>query len=181
MPLLIIILVGTMEVSRVAQASDVKLQQALDNALRAAASCVDKTSQANNDMRIDPARADALFRKVIADNLGLDETTLAPLANSGVATVPAYQLAVVNGTNPYVAEAYIVTCDGSCSATETSTGNLPVTVGVSESGVNIGGAGEYMTTLKSPGCVAVIKVQMKAVTSRGFEVVRWGASRIKTN
>ncbi len=180
MPLFIIAMVGVTEVAR-SYHSSIDLQGAVDSAARACASCVDVESQANADIRINPIEADAAFRYELARNLGLDESTLAPLANSGVSEAPAYQLAIINGTNPYVSEGYIITYDGGYSTVEITTGSLPVNCGVSDSGVDVGGTGTYQTTLNAPGCVAVVKIKTKAILTADYENVRWAAARIKTS
>lgn len=178
MPLFIIAMAGVTEVAR-SNHSSVDLQGAIDSALRASASRVDKKSQANADTRIDPVSADATFRHELARNLGLDDATLIPLVDSGIAEPPAYQLVIINGTNKYMPEGYVVTYDGGYSAVEISTGDLPVKCGVSDSGINVGGNGTYQTTLDAPGCVAVVKIKAKAVLTSDYENVRWGAARIK--
>lgn len=180
MPLFIIAMVGVTEVARSTYSSS-DLQGALDSAVRASASCVDELSQANDDIRIDPIEADAAFRYELSRNLGLDESTLTPLANSGIAESPAYQLVIINGTNPYVSEGYVITYDGGYSTVDILTGSLPVNCGVSDSGVDVGGVGTYQTTLNAPGCVAVVKAKTKAVMSSDYENVRWAAARIKTS
>ena len=180
LPLLIIALIGVTETARNTYTS-IDLQQAVDSAVRAGAMCVDNEAQANMDIRVDPEQADAAFRKVLALNLGLDETTLAPEANSGVAETPIYQLVIVNGTNPYVAEGQVVTSDGGYSTVDIETGVLPVSCGVSDSGISVGGAGDRQLTLVSPGCVAVVVVKMKAVMTADYDIVRWSSARIVTS
>lgn len=184
LPLLIIAMVGVNEVTRTSQAADVKLQQSLENAVRAAAMCVDQTAQAGGSLLIDPARADAAFRKVMARNLGLDEISLSPLSNSGVAEQLAYQLVIVNGANAYgISEVYCITSDTGYSAVSGATGPLPKVVGVSETGIDyIASNGEHRSTFAQPGCVAVISVKMKAVYSNNdFPVCRWAAAQLIAN
>ncbi|MFX4261214.1 pilus assembly protein TadG-related protein [Pelotomaculum propionicicum] len=179
LPLLIIALIGVTETARNTYTS-VDLQQAVDSAVRAGAMCVDNEAQANMDIRIDPDRADTAFRKELAANLGLDETTLKPELNSGVAETPRYQLVIINGTNPYVPEGQVVTADGGYSVVEVDTGELPVACGISDTGISVGGAGDRQVTLESPGCMAVVIVKMKAVMTPNYDIIRWSTARIKT-
>ncbi len=180
MPLFIIAMIGVTEIARMNHSST-DLQGAIDNAVRACASRVDKESQANADIRIDPISADMAFRHVLAHNLDLDELTLAPSGNSSIAELLAYQLVVVNGTNRYAPEGYVVTYNGGYSAVEVSTGDLPVECGISNDGINIGGTGAHQTILDAPGCVAIVKIKAKAILTSDYENVRWAAAKIKTS
>jgi len=171
-PLLLAGIVLSVETPRFLRAADPDVGDAVVQAVRAAAMCVDGASQANGDPRIDPDRAHEVFRRILARNLCLSEATLEPLSGSALASVPVYELVVFNGENPFVpaGRAY--------PGGEHLTGNLPLAFWVGDLYVTPGGVGTEIV-LDAPGCVAVVKATVLPVFgSRGSEVVRWASAKV---
>jgi len=175
-PLLLVAAVGSTETARLNSGSNIDVQGALDQAVKAAAMCVDPSSQANGDPRIDPDKAHAQFRYYLAANLKLD-SSLNPVQGSRVTETPAYTFVVVNGANDYVPEGRVYSCDGVCSENDFVV-SLPQTFSVSDD-IYIGSGGLRDITVKSPTCIALVKSRVKPVfTDRSDMTARWSASRI---
>jgi len=176
LPLMVILMVSSVEVSRDKHGADVDLQGAVEQAAYAAANGVDNTSQANGTPYIDPAKAHAYFKTYLAKNLMLDPVTLAPGEKSGLKSTPEYQLLVVNGDNPYTEKGYVY---GGSSEGVVDV-SIPVTLGISADGIDLSGAGERQTTIKLPSCVVFVKAELGEVVAKNAEreTVRWAVGRL---
>jgi len=177
-PLMVAGILLTAEHPRSVHGADVDLGQAVAEAVRAAAMCVDDASQAHGDPRVDPDRAHATLRYILARNLGLSDTTLEPLEGSGMLSA-SYVLVVYNGDNAWVpgAREYAF-AGGTCSERDLTSGGFPETFAVEPDGITRG-SGERAVTLDAPGCVAVVRATVRPVLLReNTEAVRWAAAKI---
>lgn len=171
-PLLLAGIVLSVETPRLVRAADPDLGDAVAQAVRAAATCVDDASQANGDPRIDPDRAHEMFRRTLARNLCLSDVTLEPLPGSALASTPVYELVVFNGDNPFVPTGKAYPGGGLL------TGDLPAAFAVGDMYVTPGGSGTEVV-LDAPGCVAVVKaVALPVFGFQGGEVVRWASGKV---
>jgi hypothetical protein len=101
-PFLLIMASYMIEHSQTVFHYDLSTQQAVTEAIRAAAlNDVDSASQANGDPMIKPDDAYQVFKQVLAENLNLDPSTLAPQAGSGLSAAPEIHFVVFNGSNSY--------------------------------------------------------------------------------
>lgn len=179
-PLLLAGIILTTEHPRILLGGDIDLGQAVTEAVRAAAMCVDDVSQANGTPRIDPDRAHLVFRSVLAKNLGLSDVTLEPLPGSGMKSVPSYVLLVYNGDGTYMPAAREYSfLDGSYSQADLSLTGFPQDFAVGKDSI-APGTGEITTTLGTPGCIAVVRDKTTPVLTGDAEPVRWAAARIVT-
>lgn len=177
-PLLLIGILLTTEHPRVLQGGDIDLGQAVSEAVRAAAMCVDDASQANGTPRIDPEQSHLVFRRILANNLGLSEATLEPLPGSGMMSVPSYVLLVYNGDDTYMSAAREYTLiDGTYFQADILLTGFPQDFTVSNDSI-VPGTGEITMTLTAPGCVAVVRDKTKPILTGNAEPVRWAAARI---
>lgn len=177
-PLLLVGMILTTEHPRILQGGDIDLGQAVSEAVRAAAMCVDDASQASGTPRIDPDRAHLTFRRILAKNLGLSEVTLEPLPGSGMKSVPSYVLLVYNGDGTYLPAAREYSLlDGSYSQADLSLTGFPQDFAVGKDSITQG-AGEITVSLNTPGCVAVVRDKTMPVLTGNAEPVRWAAARI---
>lgn len=179
-PLLLVGMILTTEHPRILQGGDIDLGQAVSEAVRAAAMCVDDASQASGTPRIDPDRAHLTFRTILAKNLGLSEVTLEPLPGSGMKSVPSYVLLVYNGDDTYMPAAREYSfLNGFYNQADMSLTGFPQDFAVGKDSI-APGTGEITTTLRSPGCVAVVRDKTMPVLTGNAEPVRWAAARIVT-
>lgn len=179
-PLFLAGIILTTEHPRILQGGDIDLGQAVSEAVRAAAMCVDDASQANGTPQIDPDRAHLTFRHFLAKNLGLSGTTLEPLPGSEMKTAPSYVLLVYNGDDTYMPTAREYSfLDGSYSQADLSLTGFPHDFAVGKDSI-IPGTGKITTTLRSPGCIAVVRDKTTPVLTGNAEPVRWAAARIVT-
>jgi hypothetical protein len=179
LPLFVFLIAFAAQYPRFVVQSDLGLGRAVAEAARAAASCVDKRSQAEGDPRIDPDLADQVFVSMLAKNLKLDPTTLAPLPGSGLSGFSSYVLFVYNGDDRYVPAGKKYVFDGTNLAVEEVSGvGFPLRFAVSENGVVPGTDGDRTTLLEAPGVVAVVTGMAKGVMGADARTVRWAAARI---
>lgn len=179
LPLFAFLIAFAAQYPRFVVQSDLNLGRAVAEAARAAASCVDKRSQAEGDPRIDPDLADQVFVSILAKNLNLDPATLAPLPGSGLSGSPGYILLVYNSDNPFVPAGRKYIFDGANFATEEMAGaGFPQRFAVSRDDVVPGTGGERTTLLEAPGVVAVVTGKAKGVMGADTETTRWAAARI---
>ncbi|MEW8958697.1 MAG: hypothetical protein AB2448_06240 [Moorella sp. (in: firmicutes)] len=163
--------------------SDIDVQRALEMAVRAAAMQVTPDSQANGRPRINTAAAHAVFRRKLAENLGLDPNTLTPLKGSAMKTRPDYVLVVYNGDDAYAAggalAAYKYVFSGGLTGGMMAVAGFPYTFGITSSDVLPGGGGTLQTSLDMPGVVAVINTSVTKILGKSsITPVRWAAAKI---
>lgn len=177
LPLLFYFFITSNNHAQVTLQADLNAGQALDDAVRAAAMCVDARSQAYGDARMVPERAHEIFKTVLAINLDLDPDTLIPLKSSGLIEKPEYILVVYNGNNPYGLPAGKKYYSYIAGGFDMVSGDLPQTF-VIGSDITIGTGGEIETTLDSPGCIAILVGKTNLMGKGETEFTRWRASRI---
>ncbi|RJX22182.1 MAG: hypothetical protein C4575_01910 [Desulforudis sp.] len=180
-PLVLIGIVLTTEHPRLVHGSDIDLQQAVVDATRAAAMCVNEASQAHGTPRINPDRAHEVFRRILASNLQLHEITLEPLTHSGVREAPSYVLVVYNGDDLFTPGAKAYYLSDSFSQELLPFDGLPKTFSVNSDGITYESDGRAVT-FNEPGCIAFVKSPLKpAISNRTPDANRWAAATIKTN
>ncbi len=158
--------------------SDINIQQAVTQGVRAGTMCVNKASQAYDEPLVEGDTAHMVFRQILARNLGLDLLTLEPLTGTGIKDIPEYTFIVYNGSdNPYgVAPALkYSTYDQEGTAIEHD--GFPQSFAIYPDDIILG-SGDLSTTLDSPGCVAVVKTKVANIGPGESETVRWAAARI---
>jgi len=177
-PLLVAGILLITEHPRMLHGADIDLGQAVAEATRSAAMCVDETSQANGQPRIDPVRANQTFRRVLARNLGLNEVDLSPLPGSGMKVAPAFVLVVYNGDDAFGLGSKEFS-DSNAAGTEIPGNGFPQEFGLAEGNI-VYGPGTRSVVLDSPGCVAVVRDSIKPIFSHDTEAVRWASAKIVT-
>jgi len=175
-PLFIVGLLLTIEHPRLVHGADIDLGQAVADATRAAAMCVDERSQANGQPRIDPDRAHETFRRMLARNLGLSDVTLEPLPGSGMKTAPSYVLVVYNGDDTWTPGAREY---GDGGSVDLPYYGFPQTFAINTDSIAYG-SGERSVTLRAPGCVAVVRDVVGPVARpEGAEAIRYAVAEIQ--
>ncbi|MFZ5898324.1 MAG: hypothetical protein ACOYU7_03935 [Bacillota bacterium] len=175
-PLFIVGLLLTMEHPRLVHGADIDLGQAVADATRAAAMCVDERSQANGQPRIDPDRAHETFRRMLAANLGLSDVTLEPLPGSGMKAAPSYILVVYNGDDTWMPGARKYSDGG---GVDLPSYGFPQAFTISSDDIAYG-SGERSVTLRAPGCVAVVRDTVKPVARpEGVKATRYAVAEIQ--
>ncbi|MGI9862539.1 hypothetical protein SDD30_14255 [Moorella naiadis] len=184
LPMLLLFMVGIVTSTQVVTESDISIQEGVALAAKAAAETVNPVSQANGTPRINSDGAHNAFRYVLARNLGLDQNTLAPLANSPYATPPRYWLVVYNGDDTYSSSgaqgARIYVFDGSNAASSSLpyTG-FPAYFSINSSGITTGQGGIATVMLPTPGVVALVEIKAKNILGQTPLITqRWAAARI---
>lgn len=180
MSLLLAVIEGVSATSTSVFSADVDLQEAVAFAVKSAALSVVPVSQADGKPRIDTAKAHMAFRDTLARNIGLDPTTMVPLANSLYSTPPRYWLVVYNGYDDYTDGAKIFYFDG-VTAVESGFpySGFPAKFAVSPSMITSGAGGVRTVTLESPGAVALVAADARKIIGQGtLESWRWAAARI---
>ncbi|MGB9886802.1 MAG: hypothetical protein ACPLRW_07390 [Moorellales bacterium] len=183
-PLLIAVMAGSVSMVCSVTSSDIDLQEAAAFAAKAAATMVGPGSQAAGAPRIRAADAHQAFRRVLADNLGLDPSTMSGLSGSFFAGAVRYWLVVYNGDDQFASEgavgARLYWFDGS-AVTETglSYSGFPAAFAVGPAGITQGAGGVYSVELDSPGVVALVEADVKRVAGDvPMRVQRWAAARV---
>lgn len=182
LPLFIWAYVCSSEQAQVTYQVDIDVQQALEDATRCAAMCMNEQAQANADPMIDCDRANEIFKAVLAMNLSLDPDTLEPLENSGLRAKPEYVLIVYNGQdNVYgVDRAMRYTSDSSTGSMYSCENSVSFPVNFYITGEDItADTGDIVTSLNSPGCVALLNVSLAPVVSGEYDGTRWAAAEIE--
>ena len=172
-PLLVLGMLYTTDHAETVFHYDIDIQQAVTDATRAAAFTVDPLSQANANPMIVPDEAYLIFKKVLAQNLNLDEVTLKPKSGSALTKEPEYYFIVFNGENEFGLP------EGVCYPSGiTIDGNLPKDFQISEAGIIPDGMGNIVARLDRPGCVAMVKCTVKSITGKDSTGVRWVAAKV---
>ncbi|KUG05225.1 hypothetical protein ASZ90_017298 [hydrocarbon metagenome] len=168
----------TLDHSSAIGSSDINLQQAVTQGVRAGTMCVNKTSQAYNEPLVEADTAHMIFRQILARNLGLDSITLEPLERSGIKAVPEYTFIVYNGLdNPYGVIPAIKYSNYDQDGTLIEYNGFPQDFAIYTDDIVLGSS-DLTTTLDSPGCVAVVKVTVPNIGPGETETVRWAAAKI---
>lgn len=178
LPVIFYMMLIGIEHGKAVHSLDAQFQYTCNEATRAASLQVDPLSQAYNNPMINSERAHLAFRKMLALNLKLNESTLAPLDGSEIRNI-SYSLIVVNGVNTYgLVESIRYDFNGILTSEE-NTFNINDTIGITEEGdINIGTAFRDVI-LDRPGCIAVVKADIKSYFGdEDIEAVRWSASKI---
>lgn len=181
LPIIIFACISTIEMTNVVQAGDMDIQEGVVLASKAATEQVDMNLHAQGIFQISPDRAINTFRKELSRNVGLNETTLAPMTEAYTST-PKYCVLVYNGTVAGDTANKLYVFDGS-----TTTYSTPAITGFPQSfvidgdGLNIlAGSGTGAITLTEPGVIAVIKIDQKdLLADSNLTLTRWAAATIK--
>jgi Flp pilus assembly protein TadG len=184
-PMLILIITASIEITDTVTVADVDIQESLASACKAAAIQISDASQANGTPRINDARAVTAFENSLAYNLRLtDDGTLTPLLNTHYLSPPQFWLLIYNGDSDFAYDganlASYYYFDGTNLNTESppAASGFPATFYASTTGVNNSG-GAYEVTLPSSGVVAVIQIEKKRVLGNVPVVTqRWASARI---
>lgn len=180
LPLFVWSYICSVEQAQTTYQVDIDVQQALEDATRGAAMCMNVQAQANAKPMIDCDRANAIFRSVLATNLSLDPNTLDPLTNSGLKEAPQYVLAVYNGIdNTYgvdPARKYSTYNSGS-TYSYNNLNPFPTAFYINDDDISTS-SGTIVTNLNAPGCVAVIKASFKPFATNEYTGTRWAAAQI---
>lgn len=181
LPLLIMIITASIEITDTVTVSDIDVQNSLANACKSAAGQISVASQANAAPRINSQNALDEFTKSLQYNLRLDENML-PLPGTHYKTAPEFWVLVYNGYSDYAWDgANLVDYwrfDGTNLIRESfAASGLPASFFVSEGG--IGSSGNYRVDLATPGVVGVLRIEKRNVLGAVPVVVtRWASARI---
>lgn len=184
LPLLLSSVIYISTQTQAVTATDVDLRGALEVAAKSAAMQVTADSQAAGDPRVGAANAHAAFRRSLAQNLGLNQTTLAPLSGSMLKAAPSYVLVVYNGDGTYSAggalAGYKYAFNGMTVTETTFAGTgFPKGFAVSAADIVPGGVGGTQVSLDRPGVIAVASTQMQLIMgNESLYPVRWAAAKI---
>lgn len=174
LPLIVMFTIASLEHNRAVLGTDLDMQQALNDACRSAALCVDPLSQAHNDPMIIPDAAHLVFRHILQENLGLDDN-LNPTEHSSMKSQVNYVLIVYNGQNEYELEEAKKYSSGTG---EKFNGNLPQTFSITSADIKLGESEGIKTELDKPGCIAIISADLKPVITGDSSGIRWSAAKI---
>ena len=191
MPVLIMLMIVSIEATDTVTVSDINVQDGLASACKAAAGQIIDTAQANGTPRIDSANALTEFETSLEENLGLGNGSngqvMAPITNSHFMGTPQTYILVYNGYNDYAAnggdECDYYSIAGSSVTPESIAAptGFPATFYISSTGINTS-SGTYKVVLNSPGVIAVIQVQKVQIIGNVPVVVnRWASARIVWN
>lgn len=184
LPMLLSVPIFLADYTQATTESDIDVQKGLEQAVKAAAMMVTQDSQAAGRPKINTARALTAFNRVLASNLGLDASTLAPLPGSAMKQSPDYVLVIYNGDNSFAASGAeaawkYVFSNGVLSGGPLAASGFPYKFGVTASDVIPGGGGTVNVTLDMPGAVAVINTSVVKVVGRdAITPVRYAAAKI---
>lgn len=163
-PLFLVGILLVTEQPRWVHGTDPDLGRSVAEAARYAAMSVDAKSQAHGDPRIDPDRAHDAFRQFVSRNVRLAEPY-------------KYILVVYNGPNEFdLPETQAYVWEGGTVET-VSMGNVDGTFAVGDFYV-VPGLGERSVTLDRPGCVAVVRANIKPTVGEPGAAVRWASAQL---
>ena len=175
-PMLIMTNVYFNEAERLQRGSNITLKGNLTLAVKVAAQSVDEVSQANGDPLIDPDKANENFRKMLAQNLRLDDEMTA-ISHSPVMDNVNYYLLICNGENNFnLPEGVIYQYKDQVLTKTNFNAKLPKTFGVNTSFEIKKGK---TVTFDKPGVIAIVESKIKPlVMSDNPETIRWAAAKI---
>lgn len=186
MPFLLMATNYTITQTQAVTGADIDLQAAVQSAVKAAAGQVTSDSQAAGDARVNTVIGHSAFRRELARNLGLDQTTFSPLSGSFLIEAPEYVLVIYNGDDTYVsrgaedAKVYQLS-SGALSSTGFLGTGFPYTFGIDNSTVYLSASGIKQVTLDRPGVVAVVTVKHKKLmgsSDPNLQMSRWASAKI---
>jgi hypothetical protein len=168
LPLIVIFTIASLDHATAVFKADLDIQQALNDACRSAALCVDPLSQAYNNPMLEPDKAHEVFKKVLASNLGLNED-LTLNDTSSIKDIN-YRLFIVNGENDYG----ILQGKMYPSEMEFET-SLPYTITQDDLGIEE----EINIKLDSPGCIAIVTATLEPILGQQeTTATRWSSAKI---
>lgn len=180
-PLLMTIMVGTIQFTNTVGASDVNIQESTVNAARGSAGAMNTIAQADGLIRINTTLAHDNFQAHLCNSFGLN-SDLTP--DNEAYSTPEYWLLVYNGYNDYsgCSQAILYHYDKTSLTTADLSGmasGFPATFSVSDAGITVGSGGTHNVTLETPGVIAVIKIDNANVVNKTTTtVLRWASARI---
>ncbi|WP_449241471.1 hypothetical protein [Desulfoscipio gibsoniae] len=164
-------------------AGDFDIQRGLEAAARAAAYQVTPDSQASGDPRIKADTAHTIFRKYIANNLGLDENSMEPLPGSMIKR-PDYTLVVYNIDDAYslsgapVGKLYRFHSGTLTTISFTPTGN-PYLFGINDANITPGVSGTLNCTVDRPAVIVSLSAELDRIMGKDQIIInRWVATKI---
>lgn len=172
--------VSALEMANVIQAGDMDMQEGMVLATKASAEQVDMTYHSRNMFFVNPAQAINIYQKMIAYNLGLNETTLAPITDQYISP-PRFCLLVYNGLNAgnLANKKYYFNGTTLTNSPFNQVG-FPKTFVIQDLDILIG-AGEDSITLNEPGVIVVMQIDQKNLLGDDNRTItRWAAAVIKT-
>lgn len=179
-PVIFFACISALEVTNVVQSGDMDMQEGMVLAVKASAEQVDMDLHSQGIFQISPDRAVDTFRKILANNMGLDET-LSPITEQ-YSSAPRYCLLVYNGTINGATANKKYNFDGSVTSSSifNQTG-FPKTFVIQGMDILVG-AGDNSITLTEPGIIVVMEIDQKnLLTNDDRTLTRWAAARIKEN
>ncbi|WP_207641017.1 hypothetical protein [Desulfofalx alkaliphila] len=177
-----LLLLFRLDYSRAASDTELDFQESLKKAVKAATHQVTDRSRAEGDPRIHSNNAHEAFTSMLADNLKLNPDSLTPLDGSPLAEAPIYSLIIYNGDGKYESTGaqavYQYDFDGSNLSSYPLSGvGFPQQFTVSDFGISYGTGGTFDITMETPGCIAVMKIKLKTITT-DISPVRWAAAKV---
>lgn len=181
-PVIMLLLLYRLEYSKAVSDTELDFQESLKKAVKAAAHQVTDRSRAEGDPRIHSNNAHDAFKLMLAENLKLDPVSLTPLEGSPLAAEPIYSLVIYNGDGKYentgAQAAYQYDFNGSSLSSYPLSGvGFPQQFTVSDFGISYGTGGTFDITMETPGCIAVMKIHLKTITT-DISPVRWAAAKV---
>jgi hypothetical protein len=178
-PLMILLTTSAISMVNTTTVSDIDIQNGVAVACKNAAMRVNSQAQAKGIIRIDPANAHESFRKGLAQNLGLDQNTLAPITEQYVKK-PKYWLLVYNGYADYGHKARLYYFNGETTVESNLPANgFPASFAITSNGITSGAGGSYTVELKTPGTIALVEIEANRITGEKTIIAqRWASARI---
>ena len=177
MPVFIWAVFTTLDHSFAVNNSDINLQQAVSEGVRAGTMCINKTSQAHNEPLIEADTAHMVFSQILARNFELDLLTLAPKEGSGLKSAPEYTFIVYNGSDKYGVSPAVKYTSSDQEGILLENNGFPQSFAIYPEDI-ISGTGDLSTNFEAPGCVAVVRVTAPNIGPGESEIARWAAAKI---
>lgn len=182
-PLFLTVFISSVELTRNVDSSKVNIQNAVTEAVKSAALSVDSSSQANGCPLIDPDIAHSNFRKILAMNLGIDESSWTPFSGSNVSSPINYHLLVYNGSTSFGVSAgnLYEMQDGVLSSIPLVASGLPYEFGLGERTFTTPVTAVKKILLDKPGVIAIVEARITPLVIRtGPIAVKWASAKIIT-
>jgi len=178
-PLLILITSSSISMVNTVTVSDIDLQEGVAVACKSAAMRVSGQAQAKGIIRISPANAHESFRQGLAQNLGLNQSTLEPITGQ-YACKPKYWLLVYNGYADHEPRARLYYFDGSTVVeSDLPASGFPASFAITSTGITSGAGGNYTVELSTPGAIALVEIEASRIAGDKRTIAqRWASARI---
>jgi hypothetical protein len=179
LPLFLLIMSASINMVNTTTVSDIDVQNGVSVACKSAAMRVNSQAQAKGLIRINPANAHESFRHGLAENLGLDESTLEPITEQ-YSKKPKYWLLVYNGYTDYEEKAKLYYFNGTNAVESNLPANgFPASFAITSTGITTGEGGNYTVELTTPGTIALVEMEANRVAGdKRIITQRWASARI---